>query len=235
MVFLSYLLAVALAMACFALPVVLLWTLPFGGQVNLLFMRLLLSAFGLVAGVTILSSLVPSKDQHEVNGVCIDLEKEKRLAQEIEAIAGALREPMPSHVYLIGDANAFVSERDEGKGIGRRRILALGLPLLQMLTIAQFRAVLAHEFAHYYSGDTRLGPWVYEARRSLIRVYENLGKNSKVLLYLRRWGIVAVVFRLLMGGLRIYWQPSCASRRRSRAVRRFVPMSWPVTWPALRL
>jgi Zn-dependent protease with chaperone function len=206
MVFLSYLLAIALALACFALPVVLLWALPFGPQLNLVFMRLLLSAFGLVAGVTILSSLVPPKDQQEINGVRIDLEKEKRLAKEIETIAEALREPMPSDVYLIGDANAFVSERKERKGIGRRRILALGLPLLQMLTIAQFRAVLAHEFAHYYSGDTRLGPWVYKARRSLMRVYENLGKNSKVLLFLRRWGIVAVVFRLLMGGLRIYWQ-----------------------------
>ena len=177
MVVVSYLIAIALAFACLGLPVLLLWYFPLGGQINLLFMRLLLSAFGVVAGLTILWSLVPPKDKHEVNGVRIDLKKEKRLAKEIEAIAGALREPMPSEVYLIGDANAFVSEVDEAKGFGRRRILALGLPLLQILTIKQFRAVLAHEFAHYYAGDTRLGPWVYDARRSLIRVYENLGKN----------------------------------------------------------
>jgi Zn-dependent protease with chaperone function len=206
MVAVSYLLVIALAFSCLALPVVLLWYFPLGGPANFMIYRLLLSAFGLVAGPTILWSLVPPKDKSEVNGVRIDLAKEKRLAKEIEAIAGALREPMPSEVYLIGDANAFVSEKDETKGFGRRRILALGLPLLQMLTIEQFRAVLAHEFAHYYAGDTRLGPWVYEARRSLIRVYENLGKNSSVLRYIRRWGIASVAYRLLMGGLRMYWQ-----------------------------
>jgi Zn-dependent protease with chaperone function len=206
MVVVSYLIAIALAFACLALPVLLLWYFPLGGQINFVFMRLLLSAFGVVAGLTILWSLVPPKDQHEVNGVRIDLAKEKRLAKEIEAIAGALREPMPSEVYLIGDANAFVSEVDEVKGFGRRRILALGLPLLQILTIKQFRAVLAHEFAHYYAGDTRLGPWVYDARKSLIRVYENLGKNSDILRFLRRWGIVSIIYQLLMSGLRAYWQ-----------------------------
>jgi Zn-dependent protease with chaperone function len=206
MVVLSYLLVIALALGCLALPVFLLWYLPLGGPVNLVIYRLLLSAFGLVAGPTILWSLVPSDDQHEINGIRIDLVQEKRLAKEIEAIAGALRESMPSEVYLISDANAFVSERNATKGFGRRRILALGLPLLQMLTIEQFRAVLAHEFAHYYAGDTRLGPWVYEARGSLMRVYENLGKNSNVLRHIRRLGIVSVVYRLLMGGLRMYWR-----------------------------
>lgn len=206
MVFLSYLLAIILALACLALPVVLLWYLPFSGPANLGYMRLLLSVFGLVAGPTILWSLVPQKEQHEVNGVRIDLETETRLAKEIEAISGNLREPMLSEVYLISDANAFVSEQGRAKGFGRRRILALGLPLLQMLTIAQFRAVLAHEFAHYYAGDTRLGPWVYNARRSLMRVYENLGKKSEVLRFLGQGGVVSVVYRLLMGGLRMYWQ-----------------------------
>jgi Zn-dependent protease with chaperone function len=206
MVVVSYVIVIVLAFGCLALPVVLFWYFPLGIHLNEVFIRLLLSAFGVVAGLTILWSLVPRKDRHEVNGVLIDLAKEKRLAKEIETIAGALREPMPSEVYLIGDANAFVSEKDGAKRFGRRRILALGLPLLQILSIAQLRAILAHEFAHYYAGDTRLGPWVYDARRSLIRVYENLGKNSEVLRFLRRWGIVSVVYGLLMSGLRVYWQ-----------------------------
>jgi Zn-dependent protease with chaperone function len=206
MVVVSYLIMIALAFALLGLPVLLFWYLPHGGPANFALHRLLLAAFGLVAGPTILWSLVPSKDKHDVNGVRIDLATEKRLAKEIEAIAVALREPMPSEVYLIGDANAFVSEVDAETGFGRRRILGLGLPLLQMLTIAQFRAVLAHEFAHYYAGDTRLGPWVYDARRSLIRVYQNLGKNSTALHHIRRWGIASVAYKLLMLGLTKYWQ-----------------------------
>jgi heat shock protein HtpX len=198
-VVLSYLLAMVLAVACLLLPVVLFVLVPMGSG-SFLFARLLLSAFGLAAGVTVLGSLMPKREEIKVNGVPIDLKQEPRLAREIEAVAGALREPMPSEVYLIGDANAFVSEA------GGRRVLALGLPLLQMLTIPQFRAVLAHEFAHYYSGDTRLGPWVYNTRRTMGRVYENLGRNSQVLRFLRRWAVVAGPYMLLMGALRVYWK-----------------------------
>jgi len=43
-------------------------------------------------------------------------------------------------------------------GFGSRRVMGLGLPLLQILTVAQFRAVLPHEFGHYYGADTRQDP-----------------------------------------------------------------------------
>jgi heat shock protein HtpX len=206
----SYLIAIAIGLGLLGLPIVLFGYLPHTSQASdfgsFFVYRMLFSAFGIVAGGTIIWSLVPSSDPHEIKGVRIDLKKEKRLAREIEAIAQALREPMPSEVYLIGDANAFVREQDEAKGFGRRRILALGLPLLQMLTIAQFRAVLAHEFAHYYAGDTRLGPWVYDARDSMSRLYLNLGKNSDAMRFLKRIRFVSFAYLLLMGGLRMYWK-----------------------------
>jgi heat shock protein HtpX len=202
-VFLSYLLVIVLALACLALPQVLLVMVPLGSG-NLLFVRLLLSAFGLAAGLTILASLVPKREALNVSGVAIDLKQEPRLKREIESIAEALGEPMPADVYLLGDANAFVTEH--GTGAKRRRILALGLPLMQMLSIAQFRAVLAHEFGHYYAGDTRMGPWVYNTRRTMARVYQNLGRKSEVLNFLRRWALVAAPYMLLMSALRLYWQ-----------------------------
>ncbi|HKF47072.1 MAG TPA: M48 family metallopeptidase [Terracidiphilus sp.] len=202
-VVLSYVLAIVLAIVCLLLPVPLL--LDFGlGDFNLIAVRVLLSAFGIAAGSTICWSLVPRKHKVQVNGVLIDVAKEKRLVDEIESIAAALDEPMPTEVYLIGDANAYVVE--EGRFFGsRRRIIALGLPLLQMLSIAQFRAVLAHEFAHYYAGDTRLGPWVYNARTAILRVYENLGRKSEVIRFLRRWAVVSIAFSGLMAAMRAYW------------------------------
>jgi len=206
LVVVSYLLAIAIGLGCLALPIVLLWYVPMSSQYNFLIYRLLLSAFGVVAGGTILWSLIPSSDKHEVKGVRIDLKKEKRLAREIEAIAEALNERMPSDVYLIGDANAFVREEDEERGFGRRRILGLGLPLLQMLTIAQFRAILAHEFAHYYAGDTLLGPLVFEARDTMSRLFSNLGKNSEAMLFLRRWRMGSNAYLLMMLGLKTYWK-----------------------------
>ncbi len=48
------------------------------------------------------------------------------------------------------------------------------------MTVSQFRAVLAHEFAHYYGGDTSLGPWVYRTKSSIVRIFENVGSVGKL-------------------------------------------------------
>ena len=107
---------------------------------------------------------------------------------------------MPTEVYLLADANAFVMENSG------RRVLGLGLPLLQMLTISQVRAVLAHEFAHYYAGDTRLGPWLYNTQSSMARVFQNLGRKSEVIRFLTRWAVVAGPYIVLMAAMRAYWK-----------------------------
>jgi len=52
------------------------------------------------------------------------------------------------------------------------------LPLLRVLTISQFRAVLAHEFGHYYGGDTHLWPFVHKTRAAMARTLRNLGSDS---------------------------------------------------------
>ena len=78
-------------------------------------------------------------------------------------------------MYLVLDVNAFVMERGGIMGIGSRRVMGIGLALLASVTTVQFRAVLAHEFGHYYGGDTKLGPWVYKARLAMIRTVEGLG------------------------------------------------------------
>ncbi len=204
-VFFSYVLALCVAIGFLLLPFVLFVLIPFG-EGNALFIRLLVSAFGLTAGLSIFWSLVPKKNRFDPTGVPIDLSKEPRLAREIQTIADALREPMPTEVYLLADANAFVMETAGFTGIGNRRIMGLGLPLLQMLSIAQFRAVLAHEFAHYYSGDTQLGPLVYSAQRAMVRMFENLGRKSEILRVLTRWAVVALLYRLLMFAMSVYWK-----------------------------
>jgi heat shock protein HtpX len=199
-VVLSYVVSLCLALACLALPL-LLFNSTIGG-----FGALLLAVFGVVVGITILWSLIPRRDKFEPPGVRIDLSEQRRLAQEVEAIAGALGEPMPAEVYLIPDVNAFVAQRGGFLGAGSRRVMGLGLPLMQVLTLSQFRAVLAHEFAHFYSGDTRLGPWVFKTRSAMARVINSLGQPSAFLRFLGRFGIVALAHTLVIEGLVAYWK-----------------------------
>ena len=195
----SYLMTLALGLGLLAVPVFVATNLLEGNGSGLT-LQILLGVFGLVAGASTLWSLVPRRIQFTGPGPSINLAQQPRLAAEIQGIAKTLGEPMPSEVYLIADANAFVSQ------FGRRRILGLGLPLLQTLTVAEFRAIMAHEFGHFYSGDTRLGPVVYRGRMTMVRVYDNLTKNSEMLQFLRRWAVIAAAHSLLTGFLRGYWK-----------------------------
>jgi heat shock protein HtpX len=135
----------------------------------------LMLLFGIIIAATILWSLIPRREEFTAPGLLLDRSCHPRLFAEINRIAAALNEPVPRDVYLIGDANAFVADRGGIMGFGSRRIMGLGLPLLSTMTVSQFRAVLAHEFAHYYGGDTSLGPWVYRTKTSFVRIFENVG------------------------------------------------------------
>lgn len=161
----SYLLTLTIALVCLALPVVLFTrtALSLGGFV--------LGGMGLIIGGTILWALFPRRAEFKLAGVEIDLSSQPRLKQLIEEIAARIDRRMPESVYLIPEANAFVLERD------RRRIMGLGLPLIANMSTAAFSGVLTHEFAHYYSGDTRLGPRVYQTRTAMARTIQNLGSR----------------------------------------------------------
>lgn len=133
---------------------------------------LLLGGIGM-AGV-LLWSVAPRPEKSEAPGMLLTKVAQPKIFAELEEISSTLGEPMPKEVYLIGETNAFVSDLGGTFGFGRRRILALGLPLFYVLTLAEWRAVVAHEFAHYYSGDTSLGPLLYRAQKAMLRAFENL-------------------------------------------------------------
>lgn len=176
MVVFSYVFVVLLAAACVYIPFLILahsdGTYPL--QIVALFL------FGIVIAATMVWSLIPRRDKFEAPGMLLDRATQPRLFAELESIAATLNEPLPREVYLIGAANAFVADRGGILGFGSRRIMGLGLPLLSLLTVSQFRAVLAHEFAHYYGGDTSLGPWVYKTKTSIVRIFENIGSVGEL-------------------------------------------------------
>lgn len=161
----------------------------------------LILLFGIVIAATMLWSLIPRREEFTAPGLLLDRTRHPRLFAEIDSIAAALKEPVPRDVYLIGDANAFVADRGGVMGFGSRRIMGLGLPLLSTMTVSQFRAVLAHEFAHYYGGDTSLGPWVYRTKSSIVRVFENVGSVRP----LARIAVLAAMYLVVTTLLKWYF------------------------------
>ena len=87
----------------------------------------------------------------------------------------------PLHqVQVTGDFNAGVTQVPRLGVFGwHRNYLLLGLPLMKALTVEQFDAVLAHEFAHLARGHARLANWVYRSRESWTRLMTALGQRGR--------------------------------------------------------
>jgi Zn-dependent protease with chaperone function len=140
-----------------------------------------LLVFCVVGAGLILTSIFPRREAFRRPGAPLSPGTQPRLFMEIEQVARAVGQPMPLETFLVPDVNAWVSERGGFMGVGRHRILGIGLPLLQSLKISELRAVLAHEFGHYHAGDTWLGPWVYKTRQAIGRTLRALSRHSSFL------------------------------------------------------
>jgi Zn-dependent protease with chaperone function len=167
---------------------------------------IVLSLGALTCAASILWSVLPRPDRFTPPGPEIDAAAHPRLFVEISAIAAEFHEPMPSSVYLMMGANAWVAQRGGMLGFGSRRVMALGYPLLAVLTVSEFRAVIAHEFAHYYGGDTGFGPWTNKAREAIIFSLQRLSADSGFLHSLSRWAYIALLRWIVVGTLALYWK-----------------------------
>jgi heat shock protein HtpX len=140
---------------------------------GMIFMLLVAGAMGF-GGLTILWSILPRVDKFVPPGPELSDADQPALFKEIQRVAAMVGQRPPAHVYLVPDVNAFVAERGGWMGIGSRRVMGVGLGLMNLLTVSELRAVLAHEFGHFDGGDTKLGPWIYKTRGAIVRTVQNL-------------------------------------------------------------
>lgn len=133
-----------------------------------------------IAAGIILWSIIPRPDKFVAPGPLLARDRHPELYREIDSIAQKTGQQPPESVYVDLALNAWVADRGGIMGLGSRRVMGIGLPLLKMATLREFRAVLAHEFGHYYSGDTKLGPWLYKTRAIINRTLKGLAKTGSL-------------------------------------------------------
>ena len=165
--------AVALTVGFYALALGLI-----AGLIAVLFIPNIpgrLFGFCLIGAAVIAISIVPWPRRFVPPGPMLNPAGQPRLFAELQGVAKAVGEEMPAEVYVTPEMNAGVFQR------GRRRVMVLGLPLMQIMSVAQLRAVIAHEFGHYHGGDTRLGPWIYRTREAIERALSFASRQSALL------------------------------------------------------
>jgi heat shock protein HtpX len=133
-----------------------------------------LIAFCVAGAGSVLWAIVPRRDRFEPPGPPVTAQEQPELFGLIHEVAKATSQAMPQDVYLLNDVNAFVAQRGGIMGVGGRRVMGLGLPLMQALTVDELKGVLAHEFGHYHAGDVALGPWIHKTRVTMLRTIAQL-------------------------------------------------------------
>ena len=168
-----YLLGIAVAASLLLVPYA---EFAYGGQFLRVSSRLSLGIAAVCIGAagSILWSLVPRLDKFEPPGIQLTPATQPRLFAVLNEVAVAMKQRMPAEVYLLCDVDAWVTHRGGVMGVGSRRVMGLGLPLLQLVSVSELKAILAHEFAHYCTGDVKLGPWIYKTRGAIARTLAGL-------------------------------------------------------------
>jgi Zn-dependent protease with chaperone function len=126
------------------------------------------------------------------SGLPVSPQQAPELWAHVSQLAAAMGTRQPDDILLVPQVNAAVTERTRLLGlIGGRRIMLIGVPLLQAFSVAQVRSVLAHELGHFSGSHTRLGPIAYRGRLAVVGTVQNLGA-ARILfeLYARLYLIV---------------------------------------------
>ncbi|MDA0184246.1 M48 family metalloprotease [Solirubrobacter phytolaccae] len=124
-------------------------------------------------GGSILYAIVPRRSQFVPPGVKLTDATAPDLMRLIREEAEAGDEPMPDDVFVELGVNAAVTQAKGG-----RRVLVVGLSLVQALTERELRGVIAHEFGHYRGGDLKAGPFIWRTRATIGRTIDQLSDED---------------------------------------------------------
>lgn len=107
-------------------------------------------------------------------------EEAPRLFEMTDEVSRALGAPRPHQVLITDEFNAAIVQRPRLGIFGwQENYLILGLPLMQALSPAQFRSVIAHEFGHFAGNHGRFGGWIYRVRLTWYQLLARLHEEGR--------------------------------------------------------
>jgi Zn-dependent protease with chaperone function len=168
-----YVFALALVGAM-GVATVLLWQNHSGPNVAKLGFATIVVAVALVIALVRVIRAKPTP----MPGLPLSESEAPELWRTVRELAEVANTRVPDEILLIPMVNAAVTEDARMLGlVGGRRRLYVGVPLLQALTVAQLRSVLAHELGHYSRNHTRLGEVAYRGREAIVGTVGQLDGN----------------------------------------------------------
>lgn len=121
----------------------------------------------LFLGIFMLKALFFSRPGGQIDDIEIHPQEHPDFFAFLNRLADETGAPRPRRVYLSSRVNAAVFYDLSIINLfwPSRKNLEIGLALVNVLTVAEFKAVLAHEFGHFAQRSMALGRWVYIAQQ----------------------------------------------------------------------
>ncbi len=145
----------------------------------------------------------------------IDPHRHPDLRDFIRHLCAETGAPEPHKIFVSSEINAavFYNSTILSLFLPTKKNLLIGLGLVNSLTLAEFKAVLAHEFGHFSQKSMKLGSYVYMANRIIYDMVYNRDKWDDVLsqwskldfrIAVFAWILIGVVW-VLRGMLRLLY------------------------------
>jgi len=172
---------------------------------------LVLGAGGAVAGflaVLMLKAVIfVRRGQHKGEREVTQADQ-PRLFAFLHRLADEARAPRPHRVFLSPRVNAAVSYdlSIANLVLPSKKNLEIGLGLINVLTLAEVKAVLAHEFGHFAQRTMAVGRWIYTAQQIAAHVVAKRDALDRLLHGISNFDIriawVGWILRLIVWSIR---------------------------------
>jgi Zn-dependent protease with chaperone function len=104
-----------------------------------------------------------------------------RLYQAVEEVARRVDTEPVDEIYLSPGAEFSVYQEGRGPfGVfgGRKHVLTLGLCVMNFLSVSEFKAILAHEYAHFSHADTFWNRFLFQVTLSLRTALREMARTG---------------------------------------------------------
>jgi Zn-dependent protease with chaperone function len=138
--------------------------------------------------VFMLKALVFIQHRYEIDDIEITRAGQPHLFEFIDRLADEARAPRAHKVYLSPRVNAavFYDLSLLNLIVPSKKNLEIGLGLVNVVTLGEFKAVLAHEFGHFAQRSMAVGRWVYISQQIAGHVVSRRDALDKFLKQLSR-------------------------------------------------
>ena len=121
-------------------------------------------------GTVIFIFVIPFPRRFQAPGPQLDPDEQPVFFEVVKRAAAKTGGAVPGEIYLIEDVDGGIAYRGGFLGIGSRRVMLIGLPLLHMLTVPQFEAMMTFWFVYFGATNGVIDECLLEVKDGLFRV-----------------------------------------------------------------